>query len=708
MNVIKSKNFKEPIVLTKILDDDTLLVVNSKTTIRYLNKDDLELINGFKANINHLRYKNSVVAFSSNGEYFASMSSNCHESKLYNAKTKKNIAKVDRHHGEVSCVGIDNSNKYMFSCGDDGKTFAIDIKSGKLAFTLPVHVDTVNDITFSSNKNWVATASYDRKISVFNLSMMRPKHHLKAHSAPVMKIKFIGQNRLISVDKDSKAIVWNIYLGKVIARLDGIHDDVTQITMDEDKKFLFLGTALGYILVYDLNTYEQLSKKYIKVKSSITSLEFDNINNHLIVSCENGDLLFYNIYEGENHIKNLLKEKKYEEIQKYLEVNALLAYTKVYNLVSNLWENTLKKAILSLQKGDRKTAIALFSHFKNIPDKNKIMQQVIKEYAEFDKFVNLAKQGKLVLAYGLVNIHPMYKDSAIYKSLEARWQKAFALAQKHSLDPKGTEKAREILAPYRGISDKTKLMQDLFAQGEVYKRFKIAIGQKDFKIAFELIKLHRFLKEFPEYTTIMNYADTLYMKSQELIHIGDTHPAIKMLRILSDFPDFSTEVKELMLDIDTKQKFFKAIKDEDIISAYDMLDLSDSLQLTEDGKQLQQQWNNDLTAANNFAVDGNIHGIEETLKLYMTIGSKYMALGSVFGWCYMVQLENAINSKKDQHLIEEGIKNYILNFGLQDQILSLFEIFISKYPKSKLNLELQTKGSLNMWRPSMIVNSILE
>ena len=70
--------------------------------------------------------------------------------------------------------------------------------------------------------------------------------------------------------------------------------------------------------------------------------------------------------------------------------------------------------------------------------------------------------------------------------------------------------------------------------------------------------------------------------------------------------------------------------------------------------------------------------------------------------------ENAVRAKEPQHKIEDGIKQYILNFGLEDQILSFFDFFIKRYPESKLNLELQTKGSLSMWRPSMIVNSILD
>ena len=708
MEVRRSKNFKEPIVHTQILDDNTLVVVDSKTTIRYLDPNTLELLDGFKVNIHHRRYKNQVIKFSSDGKFFVTLSPDCKEAILYDARTKKVITTIDRHHGEVSCIGIDTFNKYMFSCGDDGKTFAIDMQSGKLAFTLPMHIDAVNDIVFSTNGNWVATCSYDRKISLFNISMMTSKHRLVAHSDPVIKLEFIGNNRLFSIDKRSNAIIWDMTTAKVLARLDGIHDDVTQVLSVEENSFLFLGTALGYVLVYDLNTYKQLSKKYIKLHSSVTSLVFDAATKNLIVSNEEGDVLVYNIYQGQENIIKFLKEKKYLHIQNQIDKNPLLEYTNIYSRVIKIWDNTLAKAKQCLQSGDRNGAIALFASFKNIPAQNKIMQEVLAEYIDYARFVDMARQGKLVLAYGLINQHPMYKETPIYNAMEERWRKTFALAQKHALDPKGSEKAREILAPYRGISDKTKLMQELFSQGEVYKRFKIALGQKDFKITFELIKLHPFLREFPEYTTIMNYADTLYIKSQELIHDGDTHSAIKMLRVLIDFPDFTLEVKELMTDIESQQNFFKAIKDEDIVLAYNLLNKSEALQSTEDGKQLQQKWNKDLAKANGFAVEGDVVGIQDTLKEYMNINSKYMSLATIFGWCYMIQLELAIDVEKDRLIIEEGIKNYILNFGLQDQILSLYEIFIVKFPDSKLNLELLTKGSLSMWRPSMIVQSILD
>ena len=708
MKVVDSKNIKEPVILLKILNNNSLLVVDNDTTVRYFDTTSLTLIDGFKAKIHHRRYKSNMVAFADNDLNFVSITPDCEESMLFNTKTKKMITKVDRHHGEVSCVGIDPSCKYMFSCGEDGKTYAFDLKSGKLIFTLPVHVDTINDIAFSKNSNWVATASYDKKISLFNLATMSPKTKLKAHAAPVMKIRFLSANRLVSVDKNSTAIIWNIYSGKVIERLQGIHDDVTQITTSSDDKFLFLGTDLGYVLLYDLTTYEILSKHYIKLHSTITALEFDEQTQHLIIGTEDGTLLLYDIYEGQDKLKELLRQKDFEGMQKEAENNPILRYTDIFNLMSNLWNSVLQKAKIALQTGDKDKAILLFRHFKNVPSKNVIMQKVMLEYVDFEKFAKLAKDGKLALAYGLANRHSMYKESNVYKILEANWKKAFLEAQKYALDPKGAEKAKEILAPYRGLSEKTKLIQELLTKGEVYKRFRVSIGQKDFRICFELIKLNSFLKEFPEYETLIAYADRLYIKSKKLIESGDTHSAIKLLRVLEDFSDFKEEVNELILSIESREKFFNAVEEDDLALAYNLMNRFEDLQDTKDGKILQKAWNNDLSISNAYAVEGNIEGVKKSLEKYMKISSKYTTLATVFGWCYMVQLEHALKQKKAKVVLENGIKNYMLSFGLQDQIENFFKLFKSHYPKSKLNLEHLAQGSKVMWRPSMITNSILE
>ena len=708
MHPTRELSFKDTIIRIKMMYDGNLLVVDAKGVVRFLDFLSLKTLSGFKCGVEYKTFSRQVFDFSCDGLYFTLISSTKKEALLYSAKTKKIIAKMDRHSGEVNCVAIDPSGKYMFSCGDDGKSYAIDVINKKIAFTLPIHSDSLTDIAFSKNAQLVATASYDKKIHLFNLITMTKVHKLIGHNEAVLKVHFLSENRLLSIDKANVAIVWDYASAKVIARLEGIHDDVSCIASTQDGFFLFLGTKLGYVMVYELESYKMLSRKYIKLTSTITALDFDEKALQLIVATEKANLLIYDIFESEDRIVKLLRLKNYKKIQEIVEKNPLLAYTKAYKLVISIWEITVKKARLVLEKGDKKTALMLFRNFQEIPAKSTIIKAIIREYEEFDKFAKFAQESKFPLAYALALKYPHYQNSQLYKALELSWEKTFSKAQKYAIDPKGAEITRELLAPYRGVSQKTVLIQELFAKSEVYKRFRMAIGQKDFKMAFELIRLNPFLKKLSDYFSLIDYGDLLYIESQKLLQQDDTHGAIKMLRVLVDFTDFSQEAKELIKSVEQRHKFYAAIKEDDITGAYNILALNEDLQNTQDAKRLQKEYNDAVAIANEFALDANIKEVNRALEKYMKISSKNSALADIYGWCYMVELEKAIEEKKEQNIIENGIKNYILYFGLQDQIVSLFNIFKDNYPQTKLNLELQTKGSKSMWRPSMIINSILD
>jgi len=548
MNALTKSSFPNPIIFTKVLDDSTLVVVDSKTNVSYVDIDGFKIKDSFSTNIQHLRYSSNVVGFSSDGLNFVSISSDSKSLSLLDVKNKTTKQIKNRHHGEISCIAIEPKNRYIFTAGDDGKVFALDIKTDKIAFNLPIHVDTVNDIAFSENSQWIATASYDKKISLYNIAMMKLKFRLKAHLAPVIKIHFLSENRLFSVDKDSVGIVWNMRDSKVVKRVEGIHDDVVQITTNTEGTLLFLGTKLGYILVYDLNTYELIDRRFIKLNSTITALSFTQSNN-LIVATNSGELYLYDIYDGQKHIKELLSNKKYKEIEEFAKEKVLLKYTQEYQELVKIWEKTLKVAIDFLGKNEKEKALQIFTPFLYIPSKKQYVDKLLKDYKDFSKLVSYVSQGKYSLAYSLANKYPVYKESKVYKLMELQWRKDFALAQKALLKTKSNDKVQEILAKYRGVSEKTKLIKDLLLNATLYDRFKILYTNKEYKSCFKLIKLHPFLKEYKEYQQLQNESDNIYIQSQKLLQKGEKRSALKLLEVLLEFEDFKDDAKEMIKEI---------------------------------------------------------------------------------------------------------------------------------------------------------------
>ena len=702
------KNFKKPIIHLKLLNNGVLVAVDNQTTIRYLEKSSLKTIDGFKAKIEHKSFRNNVVDYAKSGAYFGVITEDEKESKLYNVKTRKAIAKVSRHKGGVSCIGIDPNSRYMFSCGNDGKIFVIDIKRAKMAFALPPHPDTINDISFSANGQWVATCGYDRRVMIYNLAMMTKKDVLKAHAKPVMNITFLPKNRLVSIDKDSSAIIWDIYESKIITRLQGIHDEVTKITTGENGRYLFVATKLGYIIVFDMETYELISKDYIKLSYSVSSFIFDEESKDLIIGTVNGDILVYNIYEGVEDIKKLLSTQDYDSAEKYVKNNPLLKNTEVYELLTNLWEKTMEKAVQYLQAQKKDIAVKLLSRFENIPSKKSIIKKILREYEEYDKFVRFAKEGKFPLAYALANQYKSFKDSKIYKLMEEKWKKDFKIAQKLILDPRRKDEVNNLLKPYRGIPEKTKDIQEMFQESNIYNKFLVEIGKKNYKGAFEYIKRFPFLKNFPEYEKLIKYGENLYKKSLEYLGKNDITSALRILKVLIDFDDYEKEVEELIKDIEFKIKFFEYVKSDNISKAYEILSMYEELLNTKEGKKLQKEWNEALENASLCASKGDAVCAKEALQKYFKVPSKYNALANIFSWVYMTQLEQALKEKADRKRLENGIKNYVLNFGITEQMENFFKYFKHYYKDSKLSLESLKQGSFNMWRPTMIVESILD
>ncbi len=703
-----AKNYNEPIILVKKLDDGNLVVIDSHSTIRFVERDELKTVDGFKAKIEHKRYKNRVIDFATNRKYFASLTADAKETRLYSLETKKAIAKISRHQGEVSCIGIDPKNRYLFSCGDDGKSFGMDMANGKLALTLPYHPDTVNDIVFNKTGQWVATCSYDRKVSVYNLDMLQPLGKLRGHSKPVMKAAFISKNRLVSVDKDASAIVWDLFDQTIITRLGGIHDDVTAVAAEPEGKFLFFGTKLGYIIVFDIENYELIDRSYMKFSSTITSLYFDEEDNSLYVGTEGGDLYKYNIYEGIDIIKYLIQKRDFKNVEEHLEDNPILRYTEIYNVLESIWERTLKKAQRLFESDKKDEALKLLEPYRQIPSKNSIINKLLEQYANFKQFYELVRTGKYALAYSLADQNPIYKESNLFKQLEEKWRKTFKKAQKLSLDPRTKEQAKKLLMPFRGISEKAKDIQEMCVQSDVYNRFKIALGEKNYQQVYVYLEKHPFLKNFPEYQAMIEYAQKLYDKAMEDLRKNELIAALKHLRLVSEFEEYSEKVKMLIEDIETRYRFLEAVKENDLSKAYAYLAKNEELALTPEGRKLESKWDTAAFKAHHFAARGDVLGVKEALNEFLEIKQKHMAIASIVAYAYRVQIENAMKAKQPMQTVERGIKNYIATFGKDEEIERLFKIFQQRYQDSKLNIDLLKEGSMRSWHPAMIVPSILE
>ncbi|HEX5330720.1 hypothetical protein, partial [Sulfuricurvum sp.] len=693
MDVSKILSFKHPVLFLKTLSNGNLGAIDAQNALRIIDASSYDVVDGFKTNILHERYIGSYVDMTPDAEYSISAILGTNQAAVFSLSKRKMLYKSGLHHGEVESVGLDPNGRYFVTCGQDGKTFAWVLKTSRLAFTLPPHADYVSAVAFNDNGQWIATGSYDTTINLLNIATMNKPIKLRGHSSAIVKILFLPDAKLLSVEKEGGVIVWDIGSAKIIKRLQKMNDDVTSMCISTTKRFVFIATKRGYIGLYDMHTMEQVSARYLKLSETTTSVTFLTNPVRLAIGTVEGNIHFYPLLGNEESYVQMLRDRDYKPFYDALEDNPMLYYSKTYDAAEKIWLDALEKGRSYLENNERQKAKDLFAPFVPIPKKNVLITQMLSSYEKFEHFQSCAEEGRLSLAYSLAKQYPAFQETGVYRKMELKWKKLFFKAQELILTPNGDEKAKELFAPYRGISEKTVLVQQLFEDRKMYLYFKKTIAQRDYVKFFALVKKHPFLKEFSEYTEVMDYADKLYIQSQKSYANGEFATARKACEILVSFPDYATEAQEMIDTIRIKHLFYEAISSNNLSNAFTYLSSFPLLYETAEAQALERQWNNVVDKAQRSAAKGDARETLSVFEPYFGIRPKYAAMAAVIAQAYCVQLEDKIRLNAPQNAIEFGIRQYVGMFGADDGIREIVDL-LKRVTQSKIQLSSFRQGSI--------------
>jgi hypothetical protein len=570
---------------------------------------------------------------------------------------------------------------------------------------MPHHSDFVTSIAFSQNGQWIATGSYDRTINVMNLSTMKQHVKLSGHSSAVISMLFLSGLRLLSAERDGGLVIWDLHHGKVFKRLPKLGDEITSMCLSSDNQFAFVATRLGYVALYDLRSFELIRQRYLKIQETITSIAFIDKIFSLAIGTKEGNIHFYPLFGNESECEELIKNKNYRSFYTKVDDNPVLIYSNMYGEVEALWKRYIQTAKRLLEQGEKLKAKELLEPFIGIPSKTSFIQQLLRDYEQYSLFLAYIEDKKYALAYSFVKQYPSFKDSEAYRKMESSWKKHFLKAQEIILTQEGEELARKILTPFRGVTEKVPLIQAMFNERRIYDYFKKVIASRNFVKFNELIKMHAFLKEFTEYDEVMLYIDKLYIKTHKEFKSGDYVNAKKGCEELVLFPDYAQEAREIVEVIKVKKLFYEALFADNFIGAFSYLSTYPLLYDLPEAKKLEAQWNKTVDQAQRLVVKGNPLELRTIFTNYLSVNAKFAAIGSVFTQSYAVQLEQKIGQHAPANELENGIRNYIAMFGLDDTIVSFFDVFKGHY-ETKTDLKMLKQGSLDSWTPSMIMSDI--
>ena len=685
-------NVKEGIFLLKYLKDGTVALIDQRSTLRIIDPKTFKVIGGFKTKLEHEHRILNIVDISVSGRYTLVGLPKKGKAALFLTQEKKLKAIMGHHKGDVETVAISDDETYLATGGTDGRTFVYHVNSNNPFIVLPPRGDYISCICFSEDSSIVAYGSYDRTITVKNIALMSEEFVLKGHHAPIKNLYFLSSQLLLAVDREGGVVIWDLHTRAVKVRLPKMLEEILDITVSEDKHFLFVSTIYGNIGLYDLEKLERVTATYLKAQDRVNALAIDHKDKILLYGTQEGDLVGHNLLSGDEILLESIKNRDFKSAYKQIEDNVLLRFSVHYTQLEEIWEKSLVQAKQLFGKGLHEAGTQVFKPFSEVPGKRGIINKVIKEFEEFQKFRLYVKERRYALAYPLAIKHPMYQETKEYMDMEEIWETQFSKAKKSILERTGEEQAREHLTLFRGVSHKAKLITDLYNQRKVFMLFRSKLAHKDYLVVFQLVESYPFLAEFKEFKELKSWGDAIYIKIHQAFQTQDYLSAIKYAKLIKDFPDFKDEVQALVEHSQVYIAFKHAVEIQDLQRVYELLEHNSFLAKLPVLKGIDYQWDDILSQIDNPISDGDMEGVLYLLKPYPYASHKKRLIIAFIKTTYMKQIEKAIENDEAVDKVVQGFKNMYATFG-KDELLMLIAKNYEKTHKVKIDFEHTKPGS---------------
>lgn len=167
---------------------------------------------------------------------------------LWDAERKEAISRAFHDHLANQCA-FTPCGRYLLTSSSDHTARLWKVPSLQLAAVLADHDDDVESSAVHPERELVATASRDHGVRVYDFGgeLLR---HLAGHTADVISVAWIGEDRLISSSDDGTIRRWQTTTGECldIVSMDGVETDTIAVAEDGT---IFAGDDSGTITVID-------------------------------------------------------------------------------------------------------------------------------------------------------------------------------------------------------------------------------------------------------------------------------------------------------------------------------------------------------------------------------------------------------------------------------------------------------------------------
>jgi WD40 repeat protein len=146
--------------------------------------------------------------------------------------------------------------------------------------TLKGHSRNVRSVAFSHDSTWLASASDDQTVKIWDARSGECVQTLKGHSSIVRSVAFSHDSTwLASASGDQTAKIWDASSGECVQTLKGHSSAVRSVAFSHDSTWLASASYDQTVNIWDTSSGECVET--ITVRKALSSISFDITNSYL-------------------------------------------------------------------------------------------------------------------------------------------------------------------------------------------------------------------------------------------------------------------------------------------------------------------------------------------------------------------------------------------------------------------------------------------
>ncbi len=663
--------FDSPIVLIQPLTYPKVGLVTQDNTIYVHDLSTGESTKIFRPNI----FENDTLycAFDPHHNRLLFGSDKGHSLNLIDLDEKKILIQFDLDQQSPTIIAFSPDGLYCICGTDQGRVLLWRSNSNTLIARL--HSFPEYNTIFSKPKtNYVSALTFDGMMlasSGYGGSIVvtdyRTQNFTKRYSPSYMKntVLLLYNDSLITGNQEGTLIKIDRNGKLPNQRLGTSHKNIRYLFRIGPKPYILAASELPYVTLINGDTFKIIQERYLELDSPLSALS--PINDYLLAGNQNKEFLKFDLQPFE-HLETLIKEQEYAAAYLCCMEEPLLLHCDLYQTLETVYAEHMKKAKEYLKNKMTEEAKHILEPFQ--ATKTKEITEVFKAYSFMDRFTALFEQKKLSAFYGYAEQYPLLQETSVYHHAEQLWTEKFTKAQKLMLLKKEKE-SHEELSMFATVSSKRPFILLLIQNFDVLISYSKAIQTKNYYQLKNLTQSFPFLRKFPSYINFIKETGEIASAITQALKERSFEQVELLLDELKDVVQYESEYLQLKTLYSLAKNLNHEIVNDHLRSAYHLIDTHPELLLLPWGEELNTQWQEKLSQAEQYAIRGDVPSIKEEFSDFINLPQRHGRLGDILRTTYHVQLKKLL--KTDPKAFTSGVFTYCDLFGIDTELRILLK-----------------------------------